>query len=321
MNHFPTYPISRPRRLRRTPALRELVQETRLSIKDLVYPLFVCHGSERKPIKSMPNQFQYSLQSLEDEIKNIEQLGIQSVIIFGIPEHKDRIGSDNLSSLGIAPRAISLIKKTCPGITIISDLCLCDYTDHGHCCLPDNSETLGALSKGAVIHAQAGSDMIAPSGMVDGMVSTIRSSLDEARFTDIPIMSYSAKYASAFYAPFREAAECAPQLGNRKAYQLDPPNAREALKEMALDIAEGADILMVKPAGFYLDIIHSAKTNFKVPIAAYQVSGEYSMLIAAAQNGWIDLKASATESLMGIKRAGANIILTYFAKDFAQWNS
>lgn len=318
----------RPQRLRRTPALRELVQETRLSASDLIYPIFVRHGSEKKPIGSMPGQFQHTLESIQDEIKHVEQLGIKAVLLFGIPEKKDPQGSDNLSPSGIAAQAIRVIKKTAPDLTLISDLCLCDYSDHGHCCIIDpknnhflNEPTLEYLSKAAVIHAQAGSDMIAPSGMVDGMVKAIRSGLDEARFVETPIMSYSAKYASSLYAPFREAAECAPQFGNRKTYQMDPPNAREALKEMAIDLEEGADILMVKPAGFYLDIIHQAKSNFNTPIAAYQVSGEYSMLHAAAQTGWLDLKSCATESLMAIKRAGANLIITYFAKDYAQWNS
>jgi len=328
VNYFPAYPVNRPRRLRRTDSLRELVQETRLSTSDLIYPLFVRHDSNKNPISSMPGQFQHSLASLQEEIRQIEQLGIKSVIVFGIPEKKDALGSDNLSQSGIASKAISVIKKICPDMTVISDLCLCDYSDHGHCSIIDpnnhhylNEPTLEYLSKAAVVHAQAGSDIIAPSGMMDGMVQAIRSSLDDAKFIYTPIMSYSAKYASALYAPFREAAECAPQFGNRKTYQMDPPNAREALKEMAIDIAEGADILMVKPAGFYLDIIQSAKANFNVPIAAYQVSGEYSMFHAAAQNGWIDLQNCATESLVAIKRAGANLILTYFAKDFAQWNS
>jgi porphobilinogen synthase len=328
MNHFPGYPIQRPRRLRRTTALRELVQETHLSVSDLIYPIFVRHGSEKKPISSMPGQFQHTLETLVDEIKHIEQLGIKAIMLFGIPEKKDAGGSDNLSPNGIAARAIQVIKKTAPNLTLISDLCLCDYSDHGHCCIIDpsnnhflNEPTLEYLSKAAVNHVQAGSDMIAPSGMMDGMIKAIRTGLDEAGFVYTPIMSYSAKYASSLYAPFREAAECAPQFGNRKTYQMDPPNTREALKEMSLDIEEGADILMVKPAGFYLDIISQAKANFNTPIAAYQVSGEYSMLQAAAQNHWLDLKSCATESLMAIKRAGANLIITYFAKDFAQWNS
>lgn len=308
--------------------MRELVQETRLCTSDLVYPIFVRHGSDKRPIASLPGQFQHNLKSLVEEIKNIEQLGIKAVMLFGIPEKKDPSGSDNLSPSGIAAKAIQVIKKMCPDLMLISDLCLCDYADHGHCCIIDpsnhhylNEPTLEYLAKSAVIHAQAGSDMIAPSGMMDGMIQAIRQGLDSAQLIYTPIMSYSAKYASSLYAPFREAAECAPQFGNRKTYQMDPPNAREALKEMSLDISEGADILMVKPAGFYLDIIHAAKENFNIPIAAYQVSGEYSMLQAAAQNGWLDLKNCATESLMSIKRAGANIIITYFAKDFAQWNS
>lgn len=328
MNTFPAYPINRPRRLRKTPNMRELLQETRLSASELIYPIFVRHDSEKKPVNSMPGQFQHTLQSVVDEVLHLEQLGIKAIVLFGIPEHKDPQGSDNLSEAGIAARAIQVIKKACPDLLVISDLCLCDYSDHGHCCMIDpsnnhylNEPTLEYLSKAAVIHAQAGSDMIAPSGMIDGMIHAIRSSLNEAKFIYTPIMSYSAKYASALYAPFREAAECAPQFGNRKTYQIDPPNSKEAFKEMAIDIAEGADILMVKPAGFYLDIIHEARQNFNVPIAAYQVSGEYSMLHAAAQAGWLDLKNTVLESLISIKRAGASQIISYFAKDVAQWIS
>ncbi|MES2504123.1 MAG: porphobilinogen synthase [Myxococcota bacterium] len=328
MNNFPAYPINRPRRLRRTPNMRELLQETRLSVSDFIYPIFVRHGNDKKPIGSMPGQLQHSLQSLVDEVKHVEQLGIKAVMLFGIPEKKDAHGSDNLSASGIAASAIQVIKKACPDLLVISDLCLCDYSDHGHCTLIDpsnghflNEPTLEYLAKAAVVHASAGSDMIAPSGCIDGMVQAIRAGLNEAKFIYTPIMSYSVKYASSLYSPFREAAECAPQFGNRKTYQMDPPNAREAIKEMAIDIAEGADILIVKPAGFYLDIIQSAKANFDVPITAYQVSGEYAMLHASAQLGWTDLQSTALESLTAIKRAGANQIITYFAKDVAQWIS
>lgn len=328
MNSFPAYPLSRPSRLRSSAILREIVQETRLSIKDLILPIFVRESGESKPILSMPGQFQHTLATLPEEIKQIEQLGIRAVMVFGIPNCKDNFGTSNLHTSDIAPSAISLIKQICPNLLVISDLCLCDYSAHGHCFIVDpktqrflNEDTLNYLSQAAVTHAQAGSDMIAPSGMVDGMIGAIRFGLDSSGFTHIPIMSYAAKYASSLYGPFREAAECAPAFGDRKSYQMDPANAREALKEMSIDLAEGADILMVKPAGYYLDIIQSAKANFEVPIAAYQVSGEYSMLHAAAQNGWLNLEACATESLLAIKRAGAHLILTYFAKDFAQWNS
>ena len=326
MNIFPAYPTNRPRRLRRTPNMRELLQETRLSMSDFIYPVFVKHGNQKNPISSMPGHFQHTLQSIVDEVKQAEDLGIKAIMLFGIPEKKDAAGSDNLSASGIAASAIQLIKKTCPELVVISDLCLCDYSDHGHCCIIDpnnshylNEPTLEYLAKAAVNHAQAGSDIIAPSGSIDGMVYAIRQALNQAQFTYTPIMSYSAKYASSLYAPFREAAECAPQFGNRKTYQMDPPNKREAMKEMSIDIAEGADILMVKPAGFYLDVIQNAKANFDMPIAAYQVSGEYSMLHAGAQLGWTDLKSTALESLMSIKRAGASQIITYFAKDVAQW--
>ncbi len=328
MNSFPAYPINRPRRLRRTTTMRSLLQETRLSTSDFIYPVFVKHGENKTPISSMPGQFQHSLRSIVDEVKEAEQLGIKAIMLFGIPEKKDAGGSDNLNPNGIASRAIQAVKKACPDMLIISDMCLCDYSDHGHCCIIDpsnghylNEPTLEYLAKASVIHAQAGSDMIAPSGMMDGMVQAIRKGLNDAKFIYTPIMSYSAKYASSLYAPFREAAECAPQFGNRKSYQMDPPNGREAMKEMAIDIAEGADILMVKPAGMYLDVIQKARENFNVPIAAYQVSGEYSMMHAAAEKGWLDLQPVALESLMAIKRAGAHNIITYFAKEAAKWIS
>jgi len=327
MMPFPKYPDYRPRRLRQTPVIRQLIRETSLSLDNIVYPIFVRYGHDSvKPISSMPGQFQWTLDHLTKEIKEIHQLGIKCVMPFGIPEHKDAEGSDNLSNNGIAAKAIRLIKNTCPEMMIISDICLCDYSHHGHCFIVDpsshhflNEPTLQYLAKAAVIHARAGADMVAPSGMVDGMVYAIREGLNHAGFLDTPIMSYAVKYASAFYGPFRNAAECAPQFGNRKTYQMDPSNRREALKEAAIDISEGADIIMVKPALPYLDVIKSAYDEFQVPIAAYHTSGEYSSLIAASQNGWLDLKSAALESLTAIKRAGAVFILTYFAKDLAKW--
>ncbi|MBL4818454.1 MAG: porphobilinogen synthase [Deltaproteobacteria bacterium] len=328
MSTFPAYPTSRPRRLRTNQNIRALLQETRLSISDLICPIFVRHDSEKRPVQSMPGQYQHTLQSIVDEVKKVEQLGLKAIMLFGIPEKKDPEGSDNLSPNGIATKAIQIIKKTCPDLLVISDLCLCDYSDHGHCCIIDpanktylNEPTLEYLAKAAVIHAQAGADMLAPSGMMDGTVKAIRHRLDETGFTNTSIMCHSSKYASVLYGPFREAAECTIQFGDRKTYQIDPPNAREALKEMHIDIAEGADILMVKPASFYLDIIRQAHDNFETPIAAYQVSGEYSMIHAAADKGWLDLKSTTLESLMAIKRAGAQNIVTYFAKEAAQWIS
>ncbi|MBH1989282.1 MAG: porphobilinogen synthase [Myxococcaceae bacterium] len=328
MSFFPNYPIQRPTRLRNSPTLRSLVQETRLSVHDLILPIFVREEGPKKAISSMPGHFQHNLLSLKEEIHEIYQLGIRTVMLFGIPAHKDNHGTSNLHDEGIAAQAIRQIKNQFPGLCVISDLCLCDYSDHGHCFVLDtpsqrflNEDTLHYLSKASVVHARAGADLIAPSGMVDGMIAAIRSSLDESGYTQIPTLSYAAKYASAFYGPFREAAECQPSFGNRRSYQMDPANSREAMKEMSLDISEGADMLMVKPAGLYLDIIQQARKAFSVPIAAYQVSGEYAMMHAAAQNGWLDLKDAALESLTAIQRAGADMILTYFAKDFARWNS
>lgn len=325
--NFPSYPVQRPRRLRRTPQMRRLVRETQLSPEDLIYPIFVRHGrDDKRPIKSMPGQFQWTLDQLAEEIRTLHKLGIHYVMPFGIPAVKDAMGSDNLSENGIMSTAIRLIKDTVPEMMVISDICLCDYADHGHCTIIDpsnnhmlNEPTLAYLQKAAVNHVKAGADMVAPSGMIDGMVQAIRSGLNEAGYVYTPIMSYAAKYASAFYSPFRDAAECAPQFGNRETYQMDPGNRREAIKEVAIDIAEGADIVMVKPALPYLDVISDVRANFDVPVAAYQVSGEYAMLQAAAQNGWIDLRRCALESLMSIKRAGADMILSYFAKDVAEW--
>lgn len=327
MNIFPAYPINRPRRLRRSHVMRELVKENRLSLNNIVYPIFIRHGlDDVRPIISMPGQMQWTLDHLGKEIKNIYDLGIRAVMPFGIPAHKDPNGSDNLNPNGIAASAIKIIKDTCPDMMVISDICLCDYADHGHCTIIDpsnghylNEPTLKYLSQAAVIHAKAGADMVAPSGMIDGMVFAIREALNNAGFIYTPIMSYAVKYASAFYGPFREAAECLPQFGDRKTYQMDPANSREAIKEASIDITEGADIIMVKPALPYLDIVRTLHEEFKTPIAAYHTSGEYSSLVAAAQNGWLDLEKTAMESLVSIKRAGADIILTYFAKDVSKW--
>ena len=337
MNQTPTYPILRPRRLRRSANLQRLVRETSLTADDLIYPLFVRPGrGVRRPISSMPGQSQLSIDMLPVEAELISELGIPAVILFGIPEIKDPLGSDNFSPEGIIPQAIRAIKGTVPELVVISDMCFCEYTDHGHCGiinvpghehyapeLPEgyllNDPTLALLGQASVIHAQAGADIIAPSGMIDGMVSGIRAALDEVGFQHVAVMSYAAKYASAFYGPFRDAAESPPSFGDRSQYQMDPPNRREALKEVAIDVAEGADILMVKPALPYLDILNEVGRCFDLPLAAYQVSGEYAMIHAAAANGWLDLSRTALESLVAIKRAGADMILTYFAKDAAKW--
>ena len=337
MNQTPTYPILRPRRLRRSTSLRRLVRETSLTADDLIYPLFVRSGrEERRPIHSMPGQSQLSIDMLPAEAEEIAGLGIPAVILFGIPEIKDPVGSDNFNPEGIVPQAIRAIKGAVPELVVISDMCFCEYTDHGHCGiinvpghehyapeLPEgyllNDPTLALLGQASVIHAQAGADIIAPSGMIDGMVGGIRATLDEAGFQHVAVMSYAAKYASAFYGPFRDAAESPPSFGDRSQYQMDPPNRREALKEVAIDVAEGADILMVKPALPYLDILSDVGRGYDLPLAAYQVSGEFAMIRAAAANGWLDLRRTALESLMAIRRAGADMILTYFAKDAAKW--
>jgi porphobilinogen synthase len=328
----------RPRRLRRSTALRRLVQETTLSPSDFIYPLFVRHGSDiQQPIRSMPGQSQWSVDKLAGEVRSIAALGIPAVILFGIPEHKDCLGSENYNPDGIIPRAIREIKNAVPDMLVISDMCFCEYTDHGHCGVinqPDdilhyndslpkgyllNDPTLELLRQASVVHAQAGADIIAPSGMIDGMVKAIRTGLDQYGLEHVSVMSYAAKYASGFYGPFRDAAESPPQFGDRSEYQMDPANRREAMKEVALDVQEGADILMVKPAMPYLDVISDVRRSFDLPVAAYQVSGEFSMIHAAAMNGWLDLQRCALESLTGIKRAGADMILTYFAKDAATW--
>ncbi len=319
--NFPTY---RPRRLRRTETLRRLVQETRLSVDDLILPLFVTFGKgTKKPIKSMPGHFQFSVDKLKDEAAAITKLGIPGVILFGIPEHKDELGSSAHDPNGPVQEAIKLLKDKAPDLVVITDVCMCEYTSHGHCGVikdkgVDNDSTLELLGREALSHVTAGADMVAPSDMMDGRVGAIRSALDDAGFDHIPIMSYAAKYSSAFYGPFRDAAESIPEFGDRRSYQMDPPNSDEALREAALDIEEGADIIMVKPALPYLDIIRRIKDSFGYPVAAYNVSGEFSMIKAAAEKGWLDNDRTMMESLVSIKRAGADLILTYFAKEAAK---
>jgi porphobilinogen synthase len=317
--------IHRPHRLRRLDNLRRLVRETRLAADDLVYPLFVVHGQGiREEIDSMPGTYHWSLDLLATEAEEIAGLGIPGVILFGIPAVKDAIGSENFDEHGIVQEAIRAIKKAVPELVVITDVCMCQYTDHGHCGVVEdgrvlNDETLDILARVAVSHAAAGADVVAPSAMMDGQVASIRSALDATGFSQVAILSYAAKYASAFYGPFREAAESAPQFGDRQGYQMDPTNAREALREVALDIEEGADMVMVKPALAYLDIIRQVRETFDHPLAAFSVSGEYAMVKAAAQRGWIDERRVALELLTAIKRAGADFILTYFAKDAARW--
>ncbi len=329
--------INRPRRLRRTAALRQMVRETTLSPADFIYPLFVRHGrDERRPISSMPGQFQFSVDQLAAEAREITRRGIPAVILFGIPDEKDAYGSENTDPAGIIPQAIKALKDAAPELVVMSDMCFCEYTDHGHCGLinhahsadynphlPEgyllNDPTLHLLGEASVVHAQAGADVIAPSGMIDGMVGAIRGALDTNGFEHISVLSYAVKYASGFYGPFREAAESPPQFGDRSQYQMDPANKREALREVALDVAEGADMIMVKPALPYLDVLSAVRRQVDLPVSAYQVSGEYAMLHAAAANGWLDLRRCALESLISIKRAGADMIVSYFAKDAADW--
>ena len=318
---FPQY---RPRRLRKDNLFREMIRETHLRPDDFILPLFVCPGKGvKQPISSMPGNFQLSIDLLIKEVKEARSLGILGVILFGIPEKKDETGSEGYSEDGIIQRAVKQIKNKVDGILVATDVCLCEYTSHGHCGIVKggrvlNDETLDLLARQALSHAQAGADIIAPSDMMDGRVEAIREILDENQLEDIPIMAYAAKYASSFYGPFREAAESAPQFGDRKSYQMDPANADEALREVELDIDEGADIVMVKPALPYLDIIYRVKQMFNRPLAAYNVSGEFAMVKAAAQLGWIDGELVMMESLTAIKRAGADIILTYFAKEAAR---
>jgi porphobilinogen synthase len=301
-----------------------MVRETKLSPDDFIYPLFVCHGKGvKKEISSMPGNYQQSIDNLVKDCEEVRDLGIPAVILFGIPEHKDEVGSEGYSDEGIVQHAIKAIKNKMPDLTVITDVCLCEYTSHGHCGVikngtVENDTTLELLAKEALSHAKAGADMVAPSDMMDGRVGAIRETLDEHGYFDIPIMAYAAKYASAFYGPFREAAESTPQFGDRRSYQMEPPNSREAMREVALDIEEGADIVMVKPALAYLDIIYQVKQQFNLPVAAYNVSGEYSIIKAAAKMGWIDGERAMMESLISIKRAGADMILTYFAKEAAK---
>ncbi|MBW1997477.1 MAG: porphobilinogen synthase [Deltaproteobacteria bacterium] len=316
--------IIRPRRLRRTETIREMVRENALSSKDFIYPLFVKPGKGAKdPIASLPGQYQFSVDSLVEEVSDAWSKGIPSVIIFGLPDKKDPTGSRSYADDGIVQRAVSAIKERLPEILVITDVCLCEYTDHGHCGVirdgeVDNDATLEILVRQAVSHARAGADFVAPSDMMDGRVAAIRNGLDSSGFKDVGIMSYAVKYASSFYGPFREAADCAPQFGDRAGYQMDPANAREALKEAILDMEEGADIIMVKPALPYLDIIRRVREETLLPVAAYNVSGEYAMIKAAHEKGWIDGVSVMLESLLSIKRAGADLILTYFAKEAAE---
>ena len=319
------FPIYRPRRLRANENLRRLVRETHLSVDDLIYPMFVVHGENTAvEISSMPGCYQYSVDRLVEAARELASLGIPGTILFGIPEHKDKHGSEAYSDNGIIQQAVRAIKDAVPDLLVITDVCLCEYTNHGHCGIVEKGEvlndpTLDLLVKESISHVRAGADMVAPSDMMDGRIGVIRNALDDEGYDAIPIMAYSAKYASAFYGPFRDAAESAPQFGDRRTYQMDPPNSQEALREVALDIDEGADIVMVKPALSYLDIIHQVKSEFQMPVAAYNVSGEYSMIKAASQKGWIDEQRVALEVLTSIKRAGADIILTYFAKSAAEW--
>ena len=319
------FPKLRLRRLRRTPALRRMVRETTLSVEDFIYPLFVAPGHGlRSEIGSMPGCYHFSPDTLPDEVEEISGLGIPAVILFGLPETKDEAGSEAYHPRGIVQEAIRAIKGAVPELLVITDVCLCEYTSHGHCGVVvdrevDNDQTLELLARTALSHAEAGADMVAPSDMMDGRVAAIRARLDESGFSHLPIMAYAAKYASAFYGPFREAAESAPQFGDRRGYQMDPPNVREALREVEQDILEGADIVMVKPALAYLDVIARVRQDFHHPVAAYNVSGEYAMLKAAARNGWLDGQQAALEVLTAIKRAGADLILTYHAKEAARW--
>lgn len=319
------FPVQRPRRLRINENVRRMVRETSLSVDDLVYPVFVTHGKGvARPVEAMPGIYNYSIDKLLEELEEVVRLKIPGILPFGIPTAKDEVGSGAYAEDGIIQQAVRAIKRTYPELLVITDLCLCEYTSHGHCGVIRegkvlNDPTLELLARTAVSHAAAGADMVAPSDMMDGRVGAIRGALDEYGYENVPIMAYSAKYASAFYGPFREAAGSAPQFGDRKAYQMDPANSDEALREVWLDIEEGADIVMVKPALAYMDIIRRVKDEFGYPVAAYNVSGEYSMVKAAAQKGWVDERRIVMESLTGIKRAGADIIITYHAKDVARW--
>jgi porphobilinogen synthase len=327
--------VKRPRRLRATAALRSMVRETELNPRDFIYPLFVRHGSGRSEIRSMPGIYQLSVEEAVREAERAAESGTSGVVLFGIPAEKDPVGLENFAEQGIVQQATRAIKREFPDLPVLTDVCLCEYTDHGHCGILNegdyhraelpagyvlNDPTLEVLAKVAVSHAEAGADMVAPSGMMDGMVGAIRAALDQAGYENLPILSYAVKYASAFYGPFREAAEGAPKSGDRKSHQMDPANAREALREAALDVDEGADMLMVKPALPYLDVVHAVKLAFpEVPLAAYNVSGEYSMIKAAAANGWLDEARVTLETLTAIKRAGADVIITYHALEASKW--
>jgi porphobilinogen synthase len=319
--YFPEY---RPRRFRRTENLRRMIRETVLTVDNLIYPLFVMPGKDIKnPVRSMPGVFQFSVDQLLEELKSVVRLKIPGIILFGLPQEKDERGSEAHSQTGVVQEAVRAVKDKYPELVVITDVCLCEYTSHGHCGIlhgqeVDNDSTLDVLAKVAVSHARAGADIVAPSDMMDGRVGAIRHALDENGFDQVAILAYSAKYCSAFYGPFRDAADSAPQFGDRRAYQMDMANTDEALREVDLDIDEGADMVMVKPALAYLDVIYRVKTEFERPVAAYNVSGEYSMIKAAAAQGWLDEKRVMMETLMAIRRAGASLILTYFAKDAAE---
>ena len=321
MGSFPDY---RPRRLRANENLRRMVRETRLSVDQLILPLFVCPGRKvDRPVASMPGVSQLSVDLVVEKAKGARDLGIPAVLLFGIPESKDEAGSEAYDPNGVVQRAVAALKKEVEELTVITDVCLCEYTDHGHCGVVvdgdvDNDSTLDLLAKEALSHAEAGADMVAPSDMMDGRVGSIREALDDEGFSHLPIMAYSAKFASAFYGPFREAADSAPQFGDRRSYQMDPANGEEAMREVQLDIDEGADIVMVKPALSYLDLIWRVKDGYGYPVAAYNVSGEYAMIKAAAQKGWIDEERAMMEALVSIRRAGADLIITYFAEEAAR---
>ncbi|MDI3481377.1 MAG: porphobilinogen synthase [Tepidanaerobacteraceae bacterium] len=317
--------VKRPRRLRRSSAMRDMLRETTLDVKDLIYPLFVVPGEGvRQEVASMPGIRRFSIDTVIGEVKEVESMGIPAVLLFGVPSFKDEIGSEAYADDGIVQKAVRAIKQSVPEIIVITDVCMCEYTSHGHCGIVEdgyvsNDKSVELIAKTALSHARAGADVVAPSDMMDGRVGAIRKLLDEEGFINVPVMAYSAKYASCFYGPFRDAAESAPQFGDRKSYQMDPANSDEALREIALDIEEGADIVMVKPALAYLDVIKRAKQTFNIPLAAYNVSGEYAMVKAAGRMGFLDEKAAAMEILTSIKRAGADMIITYFAKDVAGW--
>ncbi|AEG59889.1 porphobilinogen synthase [Desulforamulus ruminis] len=322
---MPCFPTLRHRRLRWNEKVRQLVREHHLGVDDLIYPVFATYGQGiRRPVASMPGVFNLSLDTLLEEIKEVVQLGIPGVLVFGIPEEKDEVGTGAYDEKGIVQQAVTAIKKAFPELLVITDVCLCEYTSHGHCGLiidgaVDNDSSLELIAQTALSHARAGADMVAPSDMMDGRVAAIRQKLDGEGFTQMPIMAYSAKYASVYYGPFREAAGSAPQFGDRKTYQMDPANGDEAIRETRADIEEGADIVMVKPALAYLDIVRRLKEEFDYPVAVYNVSGEYAMIKAAAEMGWIDERKIVLETLTGFKRAGADIIITYHAKDVARW--